>query len=279
MPLHRFPSENSSMAISESEFVSQMQEELFDQEGVLEDVIAVDFCLAEEDTPEKATTSVGYSHCRPAGFPPLSPNAALKDMLTTNLFDHLWNKMVSCMRPLLMHDLIQTRAASISVNPSCAARTHHDPCLQSSASQSDNNFTNLLHISVKELQQRDRSAALSQKDSAVQLPLIFDAPSLLDASKSNVNVEQTSTSSESFRNQVCHDHGLVLSWKRNHSEVKSSTGGYTAVSLSSSSSPPPPPSSSSVIVSTVTDRRNCMQTLSRVINPAKEKPPVSWFEP
>ncbi|XP_064630580.1 protein FAM149B1-like isoform X2 [Lineus longissimus] len=74
-----------------------VEEEVFAQDGYYEDVVAVDY-KSEED-------AIFRRHYHPRvtkkGFPPLTPNACLRDSVSSMTFDIAWSEIVSWMRDIL----------------------------------------------------------------------------------------------------------------------------------------------------------------------------------
>eukprot|EP01137_Pigoraptor_chileana_P037687 Opistho-2@35170 len=72
-----------------------LEEEIFAIDGDVEENFAKD----ESDTDGFLGHSTG--NYRRGGFPPLSPNACVRDAVNSQIFDHLWTEMLPLLRPLL----------------------------------------------------------------------------------------------------------------------------------------------------------------------------------
>uniref|UniRef100_A0A2C9L8K9 DUF3719 domain-containing protein n=1 Tax=Biomphalaria glabrata TaxID=6526 RepID=A0A2C9L8K9_BIOGL len=75
-------------------------EEVIEEEGLYEDIIAVDYKNNYDDFTEfkKQITP----RRRRVGYPPVTPIACVKDSVTSAAFDHIWQEIMSWLRPLLL---------------------------------------------------------------------------------------------------------------------------------------------------------------------------------
>ncbi|KAK7507201.1 hypothetical protein BaRGS_00001136 [Batillaria attramentaria] len=94
LTLNREPT--SSTTISEYDF---LHEEVFAQDGVYEDIIAVDYKNIYEDNMEHKKQITPRR--RRVGYPPITPNACVKDSVSSGAFDSMWHEIMSWMRSLL----------------------------------------------------------------------------------------------------------------------------------------------------------------------------------
>ncbi|GFS18715.1 protein FAM149B1-like [Elysia marginata] len=78
---------------------SYLVEEIIAEDGLYEDIIAVDYKNIYEDNLEHKQQITPRR--RRVGFPPVTPNACVKDSVTSGAFDHIWQEIMSWMRPLL----------------------------------------------------------------------------------------------------------------------------------------------------------------------------------
>ncbi|XP_074648278.1 protein FAM149A-like isoform X2 [Tubulanus polymorphus] len=76
--------------------VSYLEEEIFAQDGLYEDVIAVDYI----DEGGGGRGRRGGRYLR-KGYPPLTPNACLRDSVSNTTFDFAWSEIVSWMRVMI----------------------------------------------------------------------------------------------------------------------------------------------------------------------------------
>ncbi|KAH9519988.1 hypothetical protein Btru_071418 [Bulinus truncatus] len=75
-------------------------EEVIEEEGVYEDIIAVDYQNNNyEDYIENKKQITPRR--RRVGYPPVTPIACVKDSVTSAAFDHIWQEIMSWLRPLL----------------------------------------------------------------------------------------------------------------------------------------------------------------------------------
>ncbi|RUS81765.1 hypothetical protein EGW08_010457, partial [Elysia chlorotica] len=84
---------------SSSSAYSFLVEEVIAEDGLYEDIIAVDYKNIYEDNLEHKQQITPRR--RKVGFPPITPNACVKDSVTSGAFDHIWQEIMSWMRPLL----------------------------------------------------------------------------------------------------------------------------------------------------------------------------------
>ncbi|GFO38388.1 protein fam149b1-like, partial [Plakobranchus ocellatus] len=84
---------------SSSSAYSFLVEEVIAEDGLYEDIIAVDYKNIYEDNLEHKQQITPRR--RRVGFPPITPNACVKDSVTSGAFDHIWQEIMSWMRQLL----------------------------------------------------------------------------------------------------------------------------------------------------------------------------------
>ncbi|KAL8579418.1 hypothetical protein ACOMHN_026783 [Nucella lapillus] len=76
-----------------------LHEEIFAQDGVYEEVIAVDYKNIYEDNMEHKKQITPRR--RRVGYPPITPNACVKDSVSSGAFDRLWCEIMSWAQPLI----------------------------------------------------------------------------------------------------------------------------------------------------------------------------------
>ncbi|KAK3592426.1 hypothetical protein CHS0354_036056 [Potamilus streckersoni] len=94
-------SQRNSMTSSDkysSEF-SHLEEEVFESDGEYEEMIAVDYKDIYEDSSDQKMQLTPRR--RRVGYPPITPNASLKDSVASSAFDSLWQEIISWIRDLL----------------------------------------------------------------------------------------------------------------------------------------------------------------------------------
>lgn len=85
------PDSHGESGGSASEF-SHLQEEIFEQDGDVEEYLAYDIREMDEDDMAKR---YHVPRRRRLGYPPITPNACVRDAVINQLFDITWRKMVS----------------------------------------------------------------------------------------------------------------------------------------------------------------------------------------
>ncbi|XP_059139145.1 protein FAM149B1-like isoform X2 [Physella acuta] len=75
-------------------------EEVLAEDGNYEDVIAVDYSNVYEDSQEYKKQITPRK--RRVGYPPITPNACVKDSVTSSAFDQLWQDVMTWLQPLLI---------------------------------------------------------------------------------------------------------------------------------------------------------------------------------
>ncbi|BFZ03308.1 hypothetical protein BsWGS_06347 [Bradybaena similaris] len=78
---------------------SFLVEEVIEEDGVYEDIIAVDYKNIYEDNMEYKKQITPRQ--RRVGYPPITPNACVKDSVMSGVFDHVWQEIMSWIRELL----------------------------------------------------------------------------------------------------------------------------------------------------------------------------------
>jgi hypothetical protein len=71
---------------------SFLEEEIFAEEGVYEELLAYD--NQEEEYLFEHNKRLNLSKRRRHGLPPITPKAAMKDLVLNFLFDHMWSEMI-----------------------------------------------------------------------------------------------------------------------------------------------------------------------------------------
>ncbi|XP_052768509.1 protein FAM149B1-like isoform X2 [Mya arenaria] len=98
MPPPEARSRNASTPSTQSEF-SFLEEEIYEQEGEYEEIIAIDYKdIYEEHSDHKKQLT---PRRRRVAYPPVTPNACFKDSVASSAFDCMWHEIISWIRPLL----------------------------------------------------------------------------------------------------------------------------------------------------------------------------------
>jgi hypothetical protein len=75
-----------------SEIYSQLEEEIFEQEGTYEELLAYD--NQEEEYLVEHNKRLNLNKRRRHGLPPITPKASMRDLVKSFLFDHMWTELV-----------------------------------------------------------------------------------------------------------------------------------------------------------------------------------------
>ncbi|XP_025115159.1 protein FAM149B1-like isoform X2 [Pomacea canaliculata] len=76
-----------------------LHEEVFEQDGIYEDIIAVDYKnIYDENMEHKKQIT---PRRRRVGYPPVTPNACVKDSVSSEVFDSMWQEIMSWLRVLV----------------------------------------------------------------------------------------------------------------------------------------------------------------------------------
>ncbi|XP_041362202.1 primary cilium assembly protein FAM149B1-like isoform X2 [Gigantopelta aegis] len=73
-------------------------EDIYVEDGVYEEIIAIDYKDIHEDLDNKKQIT---PRRRRIGYPPITPNACLKDSVTSAVFDFMWQEIISWMRTVI----------------------------------------------------------------------------------------------------------------------------------------------------------------------------------
>jgi hypothetical protein len=94
---------------NESIDYSAFEEEIFEQEGIYEELLAYD--NQEEEYLFEHNKRLNLNKRRRHGLPPITPKAAMKDLVANILFDHMWSQLIDWSA-----DTIKTYARTIAEN-------------------------------------------------------------------------------------------------------------------------------------------------------------------
>lgn len=92
---------------NKSDDFSPFEEEIFEQEGVYEELLAYD--NQEEEYLFEHNKRLNLNKRRRHGLPPITPKAAMKDLVANFLFDHMWSELIDW-----SSDTIKSYAKTIS---------------------------------------------------------------------------------------------------------------------------------------------------------------------
>lgn len=77
---------------------THLEEEIFDQEGHYEEIIAIDYKDIYDETSEQKKQITPRRH--KVGYPPITPNACVKDSVLSSVFDSIWQEIITWTRNL-----------------------------------------------------------------------------------------------------------------------------------------------------------------------------------
>lgn len=77
------------------------EEEIFEQDGYIEEIIAVDYPDRMDNVPDRWRPSLSSSQHHRTGYPPITPLACVRDSIASATFDYTWTEVLTWMRSLL----------------------------------------------------------------------------------------------------------------------------------------------------------------------------------
>ncbi|XP_061191246.1 protein FAM149B1-like isoform X4 [Saccostrea echinata] len=153
---------------------THLEEEIFEQEGEYEEIIAIEYRdLYEDSSNDKKQLT---PRRRRVGYPPITPNASIKDSVISSAFDNIWQEIVSWMQPLTRKytAMVLDESKPIRIPILEQIRPDHllPPSRETSFSFLNNKIQrsnttigvtgprleNVLHISTKKLQSRETTS-------------------------------------------------------------------------------------------------------------------------
>ncbi|NWI15091.1 F149A protein, partial [Crypturellus soui] len=91
--------DSSSARVSDPSTYLFLEEEIYDVDGKIEEYLAFDNKeLDDESLEQKKMHLAEKSKC---GIPPVSPNACIKDAVTSEVFDHIWSNVIEILEELI----------------------------------------------------------------------------------------------------------------------------------------------------------------------------------
>ncbi|XP_048759814.1 protein FAM149B1-like isoform X2 [Ostrea edulis] len=154
---------------------THLEEEIFEQEGEYEEVIAIEYKdLYEESSNDKKQLT---PRRRRVGYPPITPNASIKDSVISSAFDNIWQEIVSWIQPLTRKYTVMVLDERKPIRVPILDQIRPDHLLPPSRETSFNflnnkiqrsnttigvttgaRLENVLHISTKKLQSRETTS-------------------------------------------------------------------------------------------------------------------------
>ncbi|NXO30327.1 F149A protein, partial [Cisticola juncidis] len=100
-PIHTSPDSSSTrISASNSAMYSFLEEEIYDEDGKIEEYLAFDNKDLENEIWEQKKMHLSEKRCK-RGIPPVSPNACIKDAVASEVFDHIWSNVIGILEELI----------------------------------------------------------------------------------------------------------------------------------------------------------------------------------
>ncbi|NWT82340.1 F149A protein, partial [Lanius ludovicianus] len=100
-PIHKsLDSSSTSISASDSAAYSFLEEEIYDEDGKIEEYLAFDSKELEDEIWEQKKVRLSEKRCK-RGIPPVSPNACIKDAVASEVFDHIWSNVIGILEELI----------------------------------------------------------------------------------------------------------------------------------------------------------------------------------
>ncbi|NXL71537.1 F149A protein, partial [Leptocoma aspasia] len=100
-PIHAsLDSSSTRVSASDSAVYSFLEEEIYDEDGKIEEYLAFDNKELEDEIWEQKKMRLSEKRCK-RGIPPVSPNACIKDAVASEVFDHIWSNVIGILEELI----------------------------------------------------------------------------------------------------------------------------------------------------------------------------------
>ncbi|NXB05411.1 F149A protein, partial [Cnemophilus loriae] len=100
-PIHKSLDLSSArISASDSVMYSFLEEEIYDEDGKIEEYLAFDNKELEDEIWEQKKMRLSEKRCK-RGIPPVSPNACIKDAVASEVFDHIWSNVIGILEELI----------------------------------------------------------------------------------------------------------------------------------------------------------------------------------
>ncbi|NXO77447.1 F149A protein, partial [Sitta europaea] len=100
-PIHTsLDSSSTRISASDSAMYSFLEEEIYDEDGKIEEYIAFDNKELEDEIWEQKKMRLSEKRCK-RGIPPVSPNDCIKDAVASEIFDHIWSNVIGILEELI----------------------------------------------------------------------------------------------------------------------------------------------------------------------------------
>ncbi|XP_041909722.1 protein FAM149A isoform X1 [Corvus kubaryi] len=100
-PIHKtLDSSSTRISASDSAVYSFLEEEIYDEDGKIEEYLAFDNKELDDEIWEQKKMRLSEKRCK-RGIPPVSPNACIKDAVASEVFDHIWSNVIGILEELI----------------------------------------------------------------------------------------------------------------------------------------------------------------------------------
>ncbi|NWW21931.1 F149A protein, partial [Falcunculus frontatus] len=100
-PIHKsLGSSSTRISALDSAMYSFLEEEIYDEDGKIEEYLAFDNKELEDEIWEQKKMRLSEKRWK-RGIPPVSPNACIKDAVASEVFDHIWSNVIGILEELI----------------------------------------------------------------------------------------------------------------------------------------------------------------------------------
>ncbi|NWZ65913.1 F149A protein, partial [Acrocephalus arundinaceus] len=100
-PIHTsLDSSSTRISALDSAMYSFLEEEIYDEDGKIEEYLAFDNKELEDEIWEQKKMRLSEKRCK-RGIPPVSPNACIKDAVASEVFDDIWSNVIGILEELI----------------------------------------------------------------------------------------------------------------------------------------------------------------------------------
>ncbi|NWR52865.1 F149A protein, partial [Regulus satrapa] len=100
-PIHTsLDTSSTGISAANSAMYSFLEEEIYDEDGKIEEYLAFDNKELEDEIWEQKKMHLSEKRCK-RGIPPVSPNACIKDAVASEVFDHIWSNVIGILEELI----------------------------------------------------------------------------------------------------------------------------------------------------------------------------------
>ncbi|NXX31063.1 F149A protein, partial [Nicator chloris] len=100
-PIHiSLDSSSTRISAADSAMYSFLEQEIYDEDGKIEEYLAFDNKELEDEIWEQKKMRLSEKRCK-RGIPPVSPNACIKDAVTSEVFDDIWSSVIGILEELI----------------------------------------------------------------------------------------------------------------------------------------------------------------------------------